>query len=150
MRRFVASVAHSRDWRCGSAERNSSRPLRFAGRHSKPPGSYGRPTRAPCSLRAKPSENSSKTAQLPDKRMPASGTLRGLDLQLGRLPFVLAWIEMAGALYKAVELDEKAHKAVQEEWSQLDFALGLLLLRTDFFDLKLITNLGIVTASAYT
>jgi len=68
--------------------------------------------------------------------------LAWLDLQLGRPPFVLAWIETAGALYKAIALDDKAHKAAQEEWTQLDFALGLLLLRTDFFDLKLITKLG--------
>jgi hypothetical protein len=70
--------------------------------------------------------------------------LAWLDLQLGRLPFVLAWIETAGALRRAITLDDKAQKAVEDEWTQLDFALGLLLLRTDFSDLKSITNLGTI------
>lgn len=68
--------------------------------------------------------------------------LAWIDLQLGRLPNVLAWIETARALHLALAFDNETQMQLNEEWTQLDLALGLLLLRSDFSDLKSVTNLG--------
>jgi hypothetical protein len=59
-----------------------------------------------------------------------------LELKLGRIPCVLAWIETFLIMNSAVELDQGRRQRLAEEWSSLDGVLGLLLLRTDLFELK--------------
>ena len=65
-----------------------------------------------------------------------------LELQLGRIPCLLAWTETAAALQQTIKLDAGREELLRDEWMHLDFALGVLLLKTDFFDLKGITGLA--------
>jgi hypothetical protein len=67
-----------------------------------------------------------------------------LELQLCRVPCVLAWIETAALLTHTIKLDGEEQEALDDEWRHLDFTLGLLLLKTEFFDLKFITRLAAV------
>ena len=70
---------------------------------------------------------------------PALACLRKLiwlELQLGCIPCVLAWIETFVVLNSAVDQVEDRQKRLSEEWLNLDAILGLLLLKADIFDLK--------------
>ena len=58
-----------------------------------------------------------------------------LELQLGRVPCVLAWAENFLMLNSAVESGPELQDQLTEEWASLNGVLGLLLLRTDFRDL---------------
>jgi hypothetical protein len=58
-----------------------------------------------------------------------------LELQLGRVPCVLAWAETVLVMSRAVEREPEIQKQLAEEWTNLNGVLGLLLLRTDFRDL---------------
>jgi hypothetical protein len=62
--------------------------------------------------------------------------LTWVELQLCRVPSVLAWIEAAALFAHTIKLDGDQQEAVRDEWMNLDFALGVLLLKTDFSDLK--------------
>jgi hypothetical protein len=69
----------------------------------------------------------------------AHGCLRRLawlELQLGRVPCVLAWIQTAAATERAINFDSARRESLRNERMHLDLALGVLLLKTDFFDLK--------------
>jgi len=59
-----------------------------------------------------------------------------LELQLGRVPYVLAWAETFLIMNSAVEHELEAQRQLAEEWTNLDGILGLLLLRTDLRDLR--------------
>jgi tetratricopeptide (TPR) repeat protein len=59
-----------------------------------------------------------------------------LELQLGRIPSVLAWIEMASAVALQILQTEGRRKAFSNERAAWDRTLALLLLRTDFWELK--------------
>ncbi len=59
-----------------------------------------------------------------------------LELQLGRVPCVLAWAENFLMMNSAIEHDPEAQRQLAEEWTNLDGVLGLLLLRTDLRDLR--------------
>ena len=59
-----------------------------------------------------------------------------LELQLGRVPCVLAWAETFLAIDSAVEHEPEAQRQLTEEWTNLDGILGLLFLRTEFRDLR--------------
>jgi hypothetical protein len=49
---------------------------------------------------------------------------------------VLACIQTAAAIERAIDLDSTRKESLRNEWMHLDLALGILLLKTDFFDLK--------------
>ena len=59
-----------------------------------------------------------------------------IELQLGRIPLTLAWIECALTMANAIHFDEGRGKQFEDEWRHLNGALAVLLLQTDFFDLK--------------
>lgn len=59
-----------------------------------------------------------------------------IELQLGRIPCVLQWIEAFLALSTAAALDDEDRAKLQDEWTNIDGILGTLLLRSDPFDLK--------------
>lgn len=59
-----------------------------------------------------------------------------LELQLGRVPCVLAWAETFLIMNSAVEHEPEAQRQLAEEWTSVDGVLGLLLLRTDLRDLS--------------
>ncbi len=59
-----------------------------------------------------------------------------LELQIGRVPQVLAWMELASSLAQQLVLDDDREKSFWEERRAQDFVLGLLLLKTDIWSLK--------------
>jgi hypothetical protein len=59
-----------------------------------------------------------------------------LEIQLGRIPCALAWIETFLGMSSAVQHDEARKRRITDEWRSLDGVLGLLFLKTDLFDLK--------------
>jgi len=59
-----------------------------------------------------------------------------IELQLGRIPRALTWIEMFLVSSQAIESDEERRAKLEEEWVHVDGVLGALLLRTDTYDLK--------------
>jgi len=62
--------------------------------------------------------------------------LAWLELQLGRVPCVLTWIQTAAAVEHAIDFDSARRESLRNEWMHLDLALGILLLKTDWFDLR--------------
>jgi hypothetical protein len=64
-----------------------------------------------------------------------------LELQLGRVPCVLAWAETFLVMSSAVEHEPELQRQLAEEWTKLDGVLGLLLLRTDCTDLRDLASL---------
>ena len=62
--------------------------------------------------------------------------LAWVELQLCRVPCVLAWVEAAALFARTIKLAGEQQEAVRDELMNFDFALGVLLLKTDFFDLK--------------
>jgi hypothetical protein len=59
-----------------------------------------------------------------------------VELQLGRVPYVLSWIQVLLALHSAVEKGEAEQSRFEEYFTEIDRVLGALLLRTELFDLK--------------
>ena len=59
-----------------------------------------------------------------------------IELQLGRIPLTLAWVECAMTMANAIQFDEGRGKQLEDEWGHLNGALAVLLLRTDFVDRK--------------
>jgi hypothetical protein len=59
-----------------------------------------------------------------------------LELQLGRVPHVLAWMEVASAVAQQFVRDEKRQEAFRRERTAQDQVLAILLLKTDVWDLK--------------
>ncbi|HZI85521.1 MAG TPA: hypothetical protein VFD48_01720 [Pyrinomonadaceae bacterium] len=70
---------------------------------------------------------------------PALESLRRLvwlELQIGRVPQVLLSMELLGAVAMQLMLEGEAEEKYRSEKMNLDGALGILLLRTDFWELK--------------
>ena len=71
-----------------------------------------------------------------------SGALRSLqnliwiELQLGRIFYALAWLEVASAIAHQLMLDGDRKEAFDKERNSQDLVLGLLLLKTDIWELK--------------
>lgn len=59
-----------------------------------------------------------------------------LELQLGRIPITLAWIELATVVAQALGLDGEAQEKFVKERETQDLVLGILLLKTAFKDLQ--------------
>ena len=59
-----------------------------------------------------------------------------LELQLGRIPYVLAWIELMTWVAFHLNLEGERLERLRVERMKQDMTLGLLLLKTDFWDLK--------------
>jgi hypothetical protein len=68
--------------------------------------------------------------------------LTWLELQLGRVSCVLAWVESTVLFSHTIKLNTQEREALHSEWMHVDLTLGLLLLKTEFFDLKHVTNLA--------
>ena len=59
-----------------------------------------------------------------------------VELQLGRIPCALAWIETFLTMNGAANLNEERQTRLAEEWMHIDGALGFLILKASIFDLK--------------
>lgn len=64
-----------------------------------------------------------------------------IELQLGRVPWVFAWIETFLALSSARKIDGDRQRSLEEEWMHLDTAIGFLFLKTPLLDLKRLSAL---------
>jgi len=59
-----------------------------------------------------------------------------LELQLGRVPYVLSWMEVASAVAHELVLNKKEQERFNEDRTIQDIILGLLFLKTELCDLK--------------
>lgn len=80
--------------------------------------------------------------------------LKWLELQLGRIPHSLAWYEADSALGSVLFEQGYQEQYLREDYEQFDRILGLLLLKTEFGDLKrieqmpdILDQLGLVHAA---
>lgn len=66
-----------------------------------------------------------------DRRaFPLLKKLAWLDLQLGRVPYVLGWVKWFAPIQVALSLNEDDTKALHDELQAIDRVLGILVLRT--------------------
>ena len=67
--------------------------------------------------------------------------LKWVELQLGRLPHILAW-HQADSLIRTVQAEKGADKSeLQQGDLEFDLIVGMLLLKTDLWELKRVSNL---------
>lgn len=59
-----------------------------------------------------------------------------LELQLGRLPYVLAWMELSSIIANLMVFDGDHEKKYQDERTLQDQVLAILLIKTNFWELK--------------
>lgn len=59
-----------------------------------------------------------------------------LELQLGRIPCVLSWVEMLSVVANSLVLDESKKEQLVQDCKNQDVVLGLLLLKTELSDLN--------------
>lgn len=59
-----------------------------------------------------------------------------IELQLGRIPITLSWIVTASVIAATLILDDELQEKFLEERQNQDLVLGILLLQTEFHDLK--------------
>lgn len=59
-----------------------------------------------------------------------------LELQLGRVPYVLSWMDMASVIANQLAMNAVEQKQFNEDRKVQDLVLGLLLLKTELCDLK--------------
>lgn len=71
------------------------------------------------------------TEKAVDRRaLPLLKRLAWLELQLGRVPYVLAWVKWFAPIQVALSLNEADTKELSEEIHAIDRVLGILILRT--------------------
>jgi hypothetical protein len=77
-----------------------------------------------------------------DRRaLPLLKKLTWLELQLGRVPYVLAWVKWFAPIQVALSLNEAETKELEEEAHAIDRVLGILILRTPHEDWVSLTRL---------
>lgn len=80
--------------------------------------------------------------QAVDRRaLPLLQKLAWLELQLGRVPYVLAWVKWFAPIQVALSLNEAETKDLEEEARAIDRVLGILILRTPHEDWASLTRL---------
>ena len=67
-----------------------------------------------------------------------------LELQLGRVPCVLAWLELTSIIASQLDLEDARKEAFLKERNMQDIVLGILLLKTDLWELKWLTFLPVI------
>lgn len=77
-----------------------------------------------------------------DRRaLPLLKKLAWLELQLGRVPYVLAWVKWFAPIQVALSLNEADTKELEAEAHAIDRVLGILILRTPHEDWASLTRL---------
>ena len=72
--------------------------------------------------------------QIPPQALPLLRKLVWVELQLGRIPCVLIWVEWLDLVSHALKLDEDVRKTIEEEFYLMDTILGVLVLKTLYGD----------------
>ena len=67
--------------------------------------------------------------------------LKWIELQLGRVPYVLSWHEVDSAIRGILNAKGYDEASLREGSTEFDVILGILLLKTDFWELKDIAQL---------
>lgn len=75
-----------------------------------------------------------KFGKVDDKALPLVRKLIWLELQLGRVPYALCWMEWVRVLRVALSLSDDEVVALNEEVAAIDRILGILVLRTQESD----------------
>lgn len=75
------------------------------------------------------------------RALPLLKKLAWLELQLGRVPYVLAWVKWFGPIQVALSLNEENTKELEQEVQAIDRVMGILILRTAHEDWALLTRL---------
>lgn len=71
-----------------------------------------------------------KTGEVDDRALPLLRRLVWLELQLGRVPYALCWIDWILKLRTVVHLEGDAGEDLKDELEAIDHVLGILILRT--------------------
>ncbi|MGH8777861.1 hypothetical protein [Paraburkholderia sp.] len=80
-----------------------------------------------------------KDGKIPGVALSFLRKLVWLELQLGRIPCVLGWLSWFEPLMTIVGPDETTEMEVRQEYAHVDTVLGILMLRTAFSDLPVLT-----------
>lgn len=75
-----------------------------------------------------------KDGQIAPQALPLLRKLVWVEIQLGRVLCVLAWIEWLQLISQTLELAETIRKNIEEEFRLMDAIFGILILRTRFTD----------------
>lgn len=75
-----------------------------------------------------------KVGEVDDRALPLMRRLIWLELQLGRVPYALCWIEWLHRLKQVVNQAPEAAAELDEELEAMDRVLGVLILRTQASD----------------
>lgn len=77
-----------------------------------------------------------------DRRaLPLLKKLAWIELQLGRVPYTLAWVKWLGPIRVAMSLNKEDLKELEQEVQAIDRVLGILILRTVHEDWSSLTRL---------
>lgn len=82
-----------------------------------------------------------KEGAVDHRALPVLKKLAWLELQLGRVPYVLAWVNWFRPIQIALSLNEEDTKALEQELRAIDRVLGILILRTTHEDWASLTRL---------
>lgn len=82
-----------------------------------------------------------KEGAIDRRALPLLKKLAWLELQLGRVPYVLAWVKWFGPILVALSLTEEEAKELEQEVQAIDRVLGILILRTPHEDWASLTRL---------
>ncbi|HGX3311195.1 TPA: hypothetical protein ACNH8R_002220 [Pseudomonas aeruginosa] len=88
-----------------------------------------------------------KEGVIDSRALPLLKKLAWLELQLGRVPYVLAWVKWFAPIQIALSLNGDDTKALEQELQAIDRVLGILILRTAHEDWASLTRLPDLLAS---
>lgn len=75
------------------------------------------------------------------RALPLLKKLAWLELQLGRVPYTLAWLKWIPPMQVALSLSDEEGNAIEEEVQAIDRVMGILILRTPHEEIPQLTRL---------
>lgn len=75
------------------------------------------------------------------RALPLLRKLAWIDLQLGRVPYVLAWVKWMPPMQVALSMSDEEAKEIAEEIQAIDRVLGILILKTPHEEWSQLTRL---------
>ncbi|MDC8015435.1 hypothetical protein [Tahibacter soli] len=82
-----------------------------------------------------------KQGKIDPRALPIVRKLAWLELQLGRAPYVMAWVKWLPLLFRALSIDESKREKIEDEVRALDRVLGILVLKTPYESWAQLTRL---------